>query len=301
MHRHAHHADHAHAPQAYGRAFAIGIGLNLAFVGVEWVYGVLAGSLALMADAGHNLGDVLGLVLAWTAYALGRRKPSGRFSYGLGRSSILAALFNALLLAAAVGAIIWEAVHRLLRPGAVEAGTMMVVAGIGIAINAGTALLFLRGRHHDLNLRGAFLHMALDALVSLGVVVAGLLVLKTGWTWVDPAVSLAISLVILGGTWGLLKEALNLILDGVPNGIRLPEIRELLLTDARICDVHDLHVWAISTTENALSAHVVVRPGTQTDPLLADLARVLHDRFGLTHTTIQVEHGDPDHPCEVRC
>lgn len=299
MHQHAH--DHDHAPTSYGRAFAIGISLNLAFVAVEWVYGVLAGSLALMADAGHNLGDVLGLVLAWTAYTLGKRKPSVRFSYGLGRSSILAALFNALLLVAAVGAIAWEAIHRLMAPSPVAAGTMMVVAGIGIAINAGTALLFMRGRHHDLNLRGAFLHMALDALVSLGVVVAGLLVLKTGWHWLDPVVSLVISAVILGGTWSLLKEALHLILDAVPPGIDLDQVRGLLLADDRVCDVHDLHVWATSTTHKALSAHVIVRPDTLPDPLLAHLAEELEEHFGIHHSTIQVEHGDPDHPCDVRC
>lgn len=303
MHQHAHDPDHGHghAPASYGRAFAIGISLNLAFVAVEWIYGVLAGSLALMADAGHNLGDVLGLVLAWTAYTLGKRKPSARFSYGLGRSSILAALFNAILLVAAVGAIAWEAIHRLMAPSPVAAGTMMVVAGIGIAINAGTALLFMRGRHHDLNLKGAFLHMALDALVSLGVVVAGLLVLKTGWHWLDPVVSLVISAVILGGTWGLLKEALHLILDAVPPGIDLDRVRALLLADDRVCDVHDLHVWATSTTHKALSAHVIVRPDTLPDPLLAHLAEELEEHFGIHHSTIQVEHGDPDHPCDVRC
>jgi len=295
MHDHAHHG-HTHAPLNPSRAFAWGIGLNLAFVAVEWAFGVFSHSLALIADAGHNLGDVLGLALAWSAFLLARRKPCGRFTYGLGRSSILAALFNALLLMAAVGAITWEALRRLQAPPVVEARTMIWVALVGIAINAGTALLFLEGRKHDLNQRGAFLHMALDALVSVGVVLAGLVVMSTGWHWIDPALSLVISVIILGSTWGLLKEALRLVLDGVPPGIDLEKVRSFLLSYPGVCECHDLHVWATSTTENALSAHLRVEPQAP-DKLLAELAHELDHDFGITHTTIQLEHGDPAFPC----
>jgi cobalt-zinc-cadmium efflux system protein len=300
-----HHHEHPHPGAAstnsrsYGRAFAFGIGLNLAFVGAEWLYGMKAGSLALMADAGHNLGDVLGLALAWTAYALARRKPCGTFTYGLGRASILAALFNALLLLLAVGAISWEALKRLAAPTPVATGTVMAVAAAGILVNGLTAFLFAKGRKEDLNLRGAFLHMALDALVSLGVVGAGFLVARTGWVRLDPLVSLLIGLLILGSTWGLLREALRLLLDGVPPGISLDAVRFHLLSDPRVLEVHDLHVWATSTTETALSAHIRVDAGSAPDPLLAHLAHELYHHFGIAHTTLQLEHGDPDHPCGV--
>lgn len=300
-HGHGHaHGHHTHAPATFGRAFAVGITLNLAFVGIEWVYGAWAGSLALMADAGHNLSDVLGLVLAWTAVVLARRRPCGSFTYGLGRSSILAALFNALLLIVAVGALAWEAMRRLAAPTPVATGTVMAVAAVGILVNGLTALLFLRGRHTDLNVRGAFLHMAMDALVSLGVVVAGFLVRRTGWVWLDPAVSLAIGALILVGTWGLLKEAMRLILDGVPAGISLAEVEAHLLEDPRVLDVHDLHVWALSTTGVALSAHVRVSPDVAPDAFLAGAAKELEAHFGITHITLQLEHGDPDHPCQIR-
>lgn len=298
-HHHNHGHEHEHGPTSYGRAFAIGISLNLGFVVVEWVFGMWAGSLALIADAGHNLSDVLGLVLAWTAYALARRKPCGTFTYGLGRSSILAALFNALLLLAAIGALGWEAVRRLSAPTPVATGTVMAVAAVGILINGATALLFMRGRHTDLNLRGAFLHMALDALVSVGVVATGFLVARTGMYWLDPAVSLGIGLLILAGSWGLLRDALRLILDGVPAGISLVEVKAFLAEVPSVCEVHDLHVWATSTTEVALSAHVVVEAGVAPDPLLARLAQELHDRFGIEHSTIQLEYGDPAHPCRI--
>lgn len=294
------HHEHDHTPGSYGRIFALGIALNLGFVVAEWVAGVMAGSLALIADAGHNLSDVLGLVLAWTAYALGRRKPCGTFTYGLGRTSILAALFNALLLIAAIGALGWEAVKRLAEPTPVATGTVMAVAGLGIAVNTATALLFLKGRKTDLNLRGAFLHMAMDALVSVGVVGAGFLVARTGWTWLDPAVSLAIGLLILWGTWGLLREALRLILDGVPRGLELDAVRTFLQAHPGVREVHDLHVWAMSTTENALSAHVVVEADLAPDPFLARMAQELHDRFDIDHATLQLEHGDPEHPCTVK-
>lgn len=293
------HHEHDHGPGSYGRIFALGIALNLGFVVAEWVAGMMAGSLALLADAGHNLSDVLGLVLAWTAYALGRRKPCGTFTYGLGRTSILAAFFNALLLIAAIGALGWEAVKRLAEPTPVATGTVMAVAGVGIAVNTATALLFLKGRKTDLNLRGAFLHMAMDALVSVGVVVAGFLVARTGWNWLDPAVSLAIGFLILWGTWGLLREALRLILDGVPHGLDLASVRAFLEAQPGVREVHDLHVWAMSTTENALSAHVVVDPALVPDPFLARMAQELHDRFDINHATLQLEHGDPEHPCTI--
>ncbi len=291
---------HDHQPSTYGRIFALGIALNLGFVVAEWVAGMMAGSLALLADAGHNLSDVLGLVLAWTAYALGRRKPCGIFTYGLGRTSILAALFNALLLIAAIGALGWEAVKRLAEPTPVATGTVMAVAGLGIAVNTATALLFLKGRKTDLNLRGAFLHMAMDALVSVGVVVAGFLVARTGWNWLDPAVSLAIGVLILAGTWSLLRDALRLILDGVPYGLEVSALRTFLEAQPGVREVHDLHVWALSTTENALSAHLVVEPTLVPDPFLARMTRELHDRFDIDHATLQLEHGDPEHPCTVK-
>ncbi len=291
---------HDHQPSTYGRIFALGIALNLGFVVAEWVAGMMAGSLALLADAGHNLSDVLGLVLAWTAYALGRRKPCGIFTYGLGRTSILAALFNALLLIAAIGALGWEAVKRLAEPTPVATGTVMAVAGLGIAVNTATALLFLKGRKTDLNLRGAFLHMAMDALVSVGVVVAGFLVARTGWNWLDPAVSLAIGFLILAGTWSLLRDALRLILDGVPYGLEVSALRTFLEAQPGVREVHDLHVWALSTTENALSAHLVVEPTLVPDPFLARMTRELHDRFDIDHATLQLEHGDPEHPCTVK-
>lgn len=297
-HDHGHGHGHGHVHE-YGRAFAIGIALNLGFVAAEWIAGVMAHSMALMADAGHNLGDAAGLGLAWIAFSLGKRKPSGIFTYGLGRSSILAALSNALLLMLAVGAVGWEAIRRLSSPPPVSTGIVMAVAGIGILVNGFTALLFMSGRKRDLNLRGAFLHMTLDALVSVGVVITGFLVRRTGWFLLDPLVSLAIGLLILYGTWDLLRDAMRLILDGVPEGILLEEVEACLLADERVLKVHDLHVWGTSTTKTALSAHVVVRPDQIPDPLLSDLSKQLHDRFEILHSTIQIEHGDPDFPCHL--
>jgi len=291
------HSDHDHSlPATPSKALGIAIALNLAFVVVEWVFGVLAHSLALIADAGHNLSDVLGLALAWLALSLARREPSERFTYGLGRSSILAALLNALLLVAAVGGIAWEAIRRLSAPPSVDANTVIWVAAIGILVNAGTAALFLKDRHHDLNLRAAFLHMAMDALVSLGVVVGGFLVIHTGWNWVDPILSLIISIVILVGTWDLLKKSSVLTLDGVPHAIELPEVREYLVALPGVTQVHDLHIWAMSTTETALSAHLVMEEEAP-EPDLAELGHQLHHRFHIVHPTIQVEWGDPLHPC----
>ncbi|HEV2566342.1 MAG TPA: cation diffusion facilitator family transporter [Microvirga sp.] len=284
-----HHHGHSHAPQAgHGRAFAIGIILNLAFVAIEAGYGFWAGSMALLSDAGHNLSDVLGLAIAWGAALLARREPTERFTYGLRSSSILAALFNALLLLVAVGGIVWESVERLIEPTPVAAGTMMIVAAIGILVNGFTAFLFMGGQH-DLNIRGAFLHMVADAAVSLGVVLGGLAILWTGADWIDPVLSLVIAAVIVWGTWGLLKQSLALSLHGVPRGIALPEVRKALEAMPGVARVHHLHVWAVSTTETALTAHLVMPEGHPGDRFLAQAQRELKARFGIRHATLQIE------------
>lgn len=280
---------HGHGPASYGRAFAIGIGLNLGFVIIEATIGILAGSLALVADAGHNLSDVLGLVLAWGASVLVGRRPTPRRSYGLRRASILAALANAVTLLFALGVIAWEAIGRFRHPAPVEGGLVIAVALVGIAINAGTALLFLRGRHDDLNIRGAFLHMAADAGVSLGVVIAGLIIVATGWLWVDPVVSLAIAALIFVGTWGLLRESMDLALDAAPQGTDVAAVRDYLAGLPGVANLHDLHIWAMSTTETALTVHLVLPGVEDTDALLGEIARGLHDRFGIEHVTVQVE------------
>ena len=281
---------HNHGPAAgLNRAFAIGVALNLAFVAVEALYGLRAHSLALVADAGHNLSDVLGLLLAWGGAVVGTRRPSPRRTYGLRRTSILAALANALLLLIAVGAIAWEAVGRLQRPEFVASGVVITVALVGIGINTATALLFLRGRQRDLNIRGAFLHMAADAAVSAGVVLAGLLIHATGWMWLDPAVSLAIAAVITIGTWGLLRDSVNLALDAVPEGIAPEQVEAYLAAIPGVIAVHDLHIWGMSTTHVALTAHLVKPVIENEDSLLAEACRELHDRFGIEHATLQVE------------
>jgi cobalt-zinc-cadmium efflux system protein len=302
---HRHHAhgaaahDH-HVPGApdFGVAFAVGVVLNLAFVITEAAYGVIAHSVALLADAGHNLGDVLGLAIAWAAAILVRRHPSDRFTYGLRSSSILAALFNVIILLIAVGAIILEAIDHLLTPAPVASGTIVVVAAIGIAVNGGTALLF-RHSHGDLNAHAAFLHLLADAAVSLGVVIAGAVILATGWVWLDPAASFVISLVIVAGTWQLLRKAMTMALHAVPAGIDPGAVRAHLDAVAGVVQVHDLHIWPMSTTETALTCHLVMPEGHPGDRVLAHLAQELHDRFGIEHATIQVETGDPDHPCKL--
>ena len=284
-----------------GALFAFGIALNLGFVLVEAGFGVAGHSVALIADAGHNLGDVLGLAIAWGAAALARRRPSHRYTYGLRSSSILAALFNAIVLLIAVGAIAVEALNRFAAPQPVATGTVMVVAAIGIVVNGATALLLRRGHHHhyDLNVRAAFLHMVADAGVSLGVVVTGALMLATGWLWLDPAASLVVALIIVAGTWRLLRDAVNMALDAVPAGIDPAAVRAHLGAFAGVCAVHDLHIWPMSTTETALTCHLVIPTGHPGDHALALLAAELHGRFGIGHTTIQVETGDPDHPCQL--
>jgi cobalt-zinc-cadmium efflux system protein len=298
-HGHSHGHSHSHAPADFNRAFAIGVALNTGFVIVEAAYGFLANSLALLADAGHNLGDVLGLLMAWAAAVLVKRRPTARHTYGLKRSSILASLFNAVLLLVAVGMILWEAVQRLARPEPVAETTVIWVAAIGIAINTATALMFLRGRKDDINIRGAFTHMAADAAVSLGVVIAAVAVMMTGWLWLDPAVSIAIALVITYGTWSLLSASVNLALDAVPRNIDPTRIDAYFAALPGVTEVHDLHIWAMSTTEVALTVHLV-RPGAGLDDEL--LGRTCHDmqeKFGIGHVTVQVESGDPEHACRL--
>ena len=290
---HAHHHDHDHRHD-YSRAFAVGIALNLGFVIIETVYGFYANSMALLSDAGHNLSDVLGLVVAWAGGTLAQRASSPRFTYGLKKASILAALANGLFLLIAVGAIGAEAVRRLFHPSPTEGGVVMVVAAIGIAVNGLTALMFARGQH-DINIRGAFLHMAADAAVSAAVVFSGLLIVLTGQQWVDPVMSLAVAVVILWGSIDLLKESVWMSLAGVPAGIDVDQV-ELALTELDGVDaVHDLHVWPLSTTETALTAHIVTAVADYPDELLARARAVLH-RFRIEHCTIQVErHHPPEH------
>lgn len=292
------HDAHVHAPRDFGTAFLIGIGLNLVVVVAEGICGWLANSIALVADAGHNLSDVLGLAAAWTATVLARRRPSVTHTYGLRRGTVLAALTNAVLLLMAVGAIAFEALRRLIEPGEVASLTVMVVAGIGVVINGLTAWLFAAGRAHDINVRGAFLHMAYDALISVGVVVAGAVIMITGWMWLDPAVSLAIAGVILAGTWGLLRESVGMSLDAVPSNLSLDDVRAFLLRQPGVSEVHDLHVWSISTTETALTCHCVMRNGHPGDAFLVTVAQELRKHFGIQHATIQIEV-HPDVPCAL--
>ena len=292
-HAHAGHAHgpggHAHAPASFGRAFAVGIALNAGFVVAEVVFGLASHSMALLADAGHNLSDVLGLAVAGGAHALTRRPPTRRFTYGFGSSSILAALFNAMVLLVVVGGLSWEAVLRFAHPEPVAGGTMMAVAAAGIAVNGACAWLFAAGQKGDLNLRGAFAHMLADAVVSVGVVLAGLLILLTGWLWVDPAVSLAVNAVIVWGTWGLLRDGAALAMDAVPSGIEPAAVRSYLAERPGVSDLHDLHIWPISTTETALTAHLVMPGGHPGDAALMACCEGLRTRFGIGHATLQVE------------
>ena len=285
---HDHTHDHSHAPADFNAAFAIGIGLNMAFVAIEAFYGWKVGSLALLADAGHNLSDVIGLVLAWAGALAGKLRPDARHTYGWKRASILAAFINALLLLVAMGSLAWEAVHRLQSPEPMQGVTIMVVAGIGIVVNTATALLFMRGRNSDLNIRGAFLHMAADALVSAGVVVAGGLALWFGWDWLDPAVSLVIATVIVVGSWGLFRQSVHLLFDGVPDGVDLRAVQALLESMPGVAGVHDLHVWAMGSSEIAMTAHLVMPQGQADDVFLQRATEQLHERFKIAHVTIQV-------------
>ena len=284
-----HSAGHSHAQADHGRAFAIGVVLNSAFVIVEAVYGYLAGSMALIADAGHNLSDVLALLLAWAASIAAKRPPSSGFTYGYKSSTILAALGNAGLLAVAVGAILFETLHRMFDPVQPEGMTMVVVAGIGILVNTGTALMFVRGRKNDLNIRGAFLHMAADALVSVGVVIAGLAIIYTGAVWIDPLTSLIIVAVIAWGTWGLAKDSIKLGLNAVPEGVNEEEVRTYLSSLEGVDLVHDLHIWPMSTTETALTAHLTIPAGHPGDAFLQDVSEVLEKKHAIGHVTLQIE------------
>ena len=295
-HVHDHHdhgsAGHSHAPKSFGQAFAVGTALNLLFVVAEVVFGFASNSLALLSDAAHNFSDVIGLLLAWGAAWLSQRPPTSTRTYGYRSASILAALANAGLLFAATGAIFLEALQRFADPHAVDSRTIIWVAAIGILINAATALMFMRGREHDLNINSAFLHMAADAGVSLGVVIAAVLIMWTGWLWLDPAISIVIAIVIFWSCWGLTRDALNLALHAVPERVDPDAVEAYLRGLPGVAGVHDLHIWAMSTTETALTAHLV-RPGTvSNDSLLHDAAHELQHRFGIQHTTLQIESGE---------
>lgn len=302
MHRHAHAHDphHVHDDRhAPDRAFAFGVALNLGFVAVEAGWGWSIGSLALLADAAHNLSDVAGLLLAWAGAAAARRRPGPRHTYGFKRAGILAALLNAVLLLGAMAWLAWEALQRLGEPRPLAGVSVMAVAGVGIVVNTLTALLFLRGSRHDLNQRGAFLHMAADALVSAGVVVAGALTWWQGWAWVDPAASLVIAIVIVMGTWGLLTESLHLLFDGVPAHVDLAAVRQLLHAQPGVRDVQDLHVWAMGTREVALTAHLVMPDGGGDDAFLRATAEALRQRFGIGHVTLQVQRLPSSAACDA--
>lgn len=299
MSHHSHNHSHSSA-QNYSRAFIIGIVLNVIYIVVEVVYGLAINSMALIADAGHNFSDVLGLILAGGAAYLAKTAATEKRTYGLRKSTILAAFFNAILLMIAVGAITIEAVRKLILPQPVEGITMMIVAGVGVVINTVTALMFIKGRKDDLNIKGAFLHMAADAGVSLGVVIAGFAIYSTGWLWIDPAISLVIVLVITIGTWGLLKESFHLSMDAVPKGIDLKEVGNYLKGIDGVKEVHDLHIWAMSTTETALTAHLVIPNETKDDYFLKKICGELHSKFGIEHSTIQIEKSAQSSNCEHR-
>ncbi len=281
----------------------MGVVLNVGFVIIEAVYGVLSDSLALLTDAGHNLSDVLGLLLAWGAAVLAKKKPSARRTYGYSRATIIASLFSGLLLMGAVGAIGWEAVTRLLEPARPAGMTIMVVAAVGVVINTVTALFFLSGKDHDLNIRGAFLHMAADAVVSFGVVLSGALIFFYGFNWIDPLISLVIAAVIFLSTWGLLRDSLNLAVDAVPRNVDPEAVRGYLSGLPGVTALHDLHIWPMSTTDTALTAHLVMDDFPDSDLFLNDIAHVLHERFAINHPTIQLERQDSDVVCHqsVNC
>jgi cobalt-zinc-cadmium efflux system protein len=296
-HAHHHHDHGAHDSRRAGRAFALGIGLNLAFVLVEAVYGVLAHSMALLADAGHNLGDVLALSLAWGASTLARRGPSERFTYGLRSSSILVALLNSALLFVVTGGIAWEAINRLATPAPVAGQTVIWVALAGIFVNGASAMLFARDRRHDVNMRAAFLHLAADAAVSLGVVFAGVAIIFTGWLWLDPLTGLVIAVAIVWSTWGLLRDSVALALNAVPEHIDPRAVRGYLSKLAGVTEVHDLHIWAMSTTETALTVHLVIPSGHPGDAFTAEICQELREHYHVHHATIQIETGAQ--PCEL--
>lgn len=300
IHHHSHsHGEHRHhhLPANYNRAFIVGLVLNGGFVLTEFFFGFLANSVALIADAGHNLSDVLGLILAWAASLLVRRQPSSRKTYGWRKSSIVAAFLNAVFLLLVTGGIAWESVQRFSTPHEVKGGMIILVAAIGIVINAVTALMFLSGRKQDINIRAAFSHMVADAMVSVGVVLAGIGILLTRWFWLDPAFSLIISILIIFNTWELLQESFHLVVDGVPTKIDERAVRTYLSELPRVTKIHDLHIWGISTTETALTVHLVIPTGHPGDEFLTQICRELHNNFGIDHSTVQIEIGDPNYPC----
>ena len=292
------HDHHHHPPQNFNRAFAGGIVLNVIYILLEVVIGLYVDSLALLADAGHNLSDVLGLLLAWGGSYLSTLGPTGRYTYGFRSSSIMAALTNALILLVAIGGILLEAIQRIQSPVPVAGQTVMWVAGVGVVINAVTAFLFVRGSHGDINIRGAFLHMAADAGVSLGVVIAGLVIWLTGKNWIDPAISILVAVVIFIGSWGLLRESINLTLQAVPKGIDLEQVHHYLENLTGVESVHDLHIWPMSTSETALTAHLVRPQEANDDEFLANVAKELHEKFGIGHVTIQMERSVWADPCQ---
>ncbi len=295
----AHNHHHEHQPANYNRAFIIGTILNIAFVVIEALFGIFTQSLALLADAGHNLSDVFGLLLAWGASWLTQQQPTQRYTYGWRRSSILAALFNAIILLVAMGGITWEAISRFSQPSPVPALTIIIVALVGVAINTATALLFFSGRKEDLNIRGAFLHMGADALISFGVVLAGLGIMLTGWLWFDAVTSLIIVVAVVVGTWQLLMDSIKLALDAVPQGIEPQAVRTYLSELPGVTQIHDLHIWAMSTTQTALTAHLVMPKGYPGDVFLTQTCGELKKHFGIDHATLQIETGDPNYPCNL--
>lgn len=298
VHPHGHRHHHPPPPTG-GYAFPIAVGLNLVFVVVEFSYGFIENSTALIADAGHNLSDVLGLLLAWGAVALARRRATARYTFGLGGASILAALANAMLLFLACGAIGWEAIHRFAAPPAVQGLTITVIATIGIVVNAVSAALFFRGRKHDLNIRGAYLHMMADAAVSLGVAIAGIAILYTGWYWLDPAISLVIVLVMIASTWGLLRESVELSLNAVPHAVNAAAVEKYLRSLEGVADVHDLHIWGLSTTESALTVHLAMPGGHPGDAFMDHVVSELKHHYRVHHSTLQIEYGTSDHRCAL--
>jgi len=301
-HKHDHSGGHHHhhvAPNKQGRIFAIAIILNMVFVVIEFSYGFIANSTALAADAGHNISDVLSLLLAWSAVILTRKQPSQRYTYGLRSTSILAALANAMLLLVASGAIAWEAIHRFAQAPTVDSLTVSAVAAVGIAVNGLSAWLFMKGSKRDLNIRGAYFHMAADTAVSLAVVIVGLAIFYTGWYWLDPVISLVIVTVIVISTWGLLRDSLKLALSAVPEGIDVPAIDEYLRQLCGVTDIHDLHIWGLSTTETALTVHLVMPGGHPGDTFMDDIVQTLNEHYSVHHSTLQIEQGTTNHACSL--
>ncbi len=301
-HKHNHSGGHHHhhvAPNKQGRIFVFVIILNMVFVVIEFSYGYIANSTALAADAGHNVSDVLSLLLAWSAIILTRKQPSQRYTYGLRSTSILAALANAMLLLVASGGIAWEAIHRFSQPPAVDSLTVSIVAAVGIFVNGLSAWLFMKSSKKDLNIRGAYLHMAADTAVSLAVVIAGVAIFYTGWYWLDPVISLVIVIVILIGTWGLLLDSLKLALNAVPEGIDVPAIHEYLNQLSGVTDIHDLHIWGLSTTETALTVHLVMPEGHPGDAFMDDIVHTLNEHYSVHHSTLQIEQGTTNHSCSL--